>query len=386
MRKNKIVLLLIGIALFSVLSANIKNVDLNKRAVVIGAGVDAIDEGYELTIQIFAFQHLASNSDEAGKAVTAGAKGATLGDAVGILNEKIGKKLSFALCGVLLFGSRLAERGILSAVDYFLRDSDAPGDAAVLYCEALAKDAMKINSPVDTGSMLLLRDMLKDKRAKDFNVKSVKDFGAETAARGNTSVVPVLSKISGGSDERSANDGADGVQEKPNEYYEINRSAVLKNGIHALTLSREETCFLEFIDGSKSKNCFTIEFEDGKRASLEVDRKSCSKKYVLKAPALNARVKTWLKITDCGDHDYGTGDPPYLSNIGGRLSEAERLTTEETIRAGIERVLEKCDAAGLDILRLEEAFYRRFGGRWTAKDMRGHEISKNVVVKVKLDG
>jgi Ger(x)C family germination protein len=377
-KRKKGIIFFILLSFFVVLSANIKNVDLNKRAIIIGLGVDRTVDMYELTIQTYVAKQLSDSSPDASKALTVSAAGRTVGEAAAALNVKTGKTLSFALCYVVIFGAGAAEGGIMDAIDFLINKSDTASSAALLYTGGTAKDIMKIESPINASGMLLAHDMLSDKRNKNYDAKTLKDFYADYFSRSAASVMPVLRKTEGGRDEESNNDSENDREKK--EYYEISSLAVFKKDKFAFETDAGETAAFSMLSGGKARSVFSADLECG-RVTFEVAGKRLREKYVMGGAdggaAYRAEIKLSLKVSEIADGERTA------ANVAS-LTRGEKNAAAERLKADMLSLIEKCGASGADILFLNDKFYRRFGNKWKTETDGDYfsNISKEISVKI----
>ncbi|MDR2090849.1 MAG: hypothetical protein LBP62_04265 [Clostridiales bacterium] len=380
--KKKGIILFILLSLFVVLSANIKNVDLNKRALVIGMGVDFSEDGYELTIQTYLAKQVSDSSPEAGEALTVSARGITLGEAAKRLNIKTGKTLSFALCYVVIFGAEAAERGVLDALNFIMNETDAAWDAALLYGEISAKEIMKIKSPINTGSMLLLHDMLSDKQSKPYDTKTVKDFYADCFSRSGASSMPVLKKTAGGQDAESA--GSEDDKEKK-EYYEISSAAVFKRDKFLFETDADETFAMGLLSRGRARGTFGTDFGRG-RASFITDRKKLHEKYNISDMLYTAEIKVFLEASVSEKESViNAGKDAFGPNGGASritLTKEEIAAAEQKIERDISAFIEKSAEYGADVLALNDKFFQRFGRKW--EEAAGSDYLNRISKKIKV--
>ncbi|MDR1939740.1 MAG: hypothetical protein LBQ40_02975 [Clostridiales bacterium] len=370
--KKKVLILFLTLSVFVLLSANIKNVGLNKRALVVGLGIDREGDEYELTAQTFMAKRVSDSSPGNGQALTVGAKGKSVDKAVAALNVKTGKTLSFALCYVVIIGGETAKNGVADALDFLINKSDIASNSMMLFTKEKAKDAMDINSPINQSGMMLLHDMLSDKQSKSYSVKTIKDFNADYYSRSRASFVPVLDKIDGEKSGGIAQDGGgeSGSGEKSggeqkNQYYGITETAVFKDGAYAFLLDRDETLYLNFLERNNTRGVFTAEFDDGKNVTFETDRKRLKTKYDLNGPSFTAEIKVLLTVCEITRDDGRPAAQNQTQRVA--LTDNERRTVADKIKNGVYKTLQKCKENKTDVLFLNDNFYQRFGKKWTAQ-------------------
>ncbi|MDR1905841.1 MAG: hypothetical protein LBQ27_02855 [Clostridiales bacterium] len=388
MRKKKGLALFVLFAVFIVLSASMNNIDLNKRALVIGVGIDRENDEYELTIQTFVAKQLSDSTPNNSEALTVSAKGRTVDEVITKLNIKTGKTLSFALCYVIILGEGMAESDVIDELDFLVNKSDTANNAMLLLCESKAKDMMKINSPISSGSMMLLHDMLSDKQCKPYAPKTIKDFNADYYSLSATSIVPILKKSEGGSDTENNNQGGDDDSKEKRDYYEMNTAAIFKNGKYVLSLDEEETIAYGFLTGSRVKDRFGVAFDD-KIITFNADRKHIKKKYDLNKRSYTVELKIFLDASEIvkknGKPHADKNSQTQMANI--RMADEDKKAIEAYMKSEIISVIEKCENEDIDILLLSDNFYRRYGkkARLMIEEGKFHEkISKEVKVSVEL--
>jgi len=368
--RKKGLILFITLAVFVVLSGNIKNINLNKRALVIGMGIDKVDGEYELTIQTFMAKQISDSSPDTSKALTVSAKGATVDKSVAALNTKTGKTLSFALCYVVIIGEGMKDGGFIEALDFLINKSDTASNAMVLYGGGTAKEIMKIDSPINSSSMILLHEMLADKQAREYCTKTIKDFNSDYYSDSKTSFMPVLTKIQGGQDIENSSGEEEDKEKK--DYYQITETAIFKEDKLLLTLDKSETFSYGFLRRDKTKGTFGARPGE-KNVTFDTDRKRLRIKYDIKDMTCKIDVKVFLNVSEI-IRSGGAAEQNETDRVF--LTDEEKRTVAQNIKEGIVLLTAKCKAAGADILYLNDNFYQRYGKKWKAAAESGGYLDK----------
>jgi len=126
--------------------------ELNELAIVVGAGIDKVDNGFEVSVQIVNPSEISSQKPSSSQAtvITYHATGESIFEAIRKLTTITPRKAYFAHLQVLILGDRLAIEGINDVIDLFVRDPEARNDFVVLVShESSAKEILNVLTPIE---------------------------------------------------------------------------------------------------------------------------------------------------------------------------------------------------------------------------------------------
>ncbi|MET4561204.1 spore germination protein KC [Lysinibacillus parviboronicapiens] len=149
-KKSSTFLLLLFISL--ILSGCWSKKELNELAIVVAAGVDKIDDEYEVSVQVVAPGEISSNKPSSGRSpvVTYHAKGKSVFEAIRRLTTVTPRKAYFAHLQVVVIGEKLATEGIDQTVDLLARDPETRNDFDVIVSyQSSAKEVLNVLTPIE---------------------------------------------------------------------------------------------------------------------------------------------------------------------------------------------------------------------------------------------
>ena len=129
-----------------------------EKAIVLGFGVDKVDSGYEISMQILIPQYNQSFSE---KVEIVSEKGKTVDLALDNACLKIGKKLGVAHANIIVLNSAVLKDDIMRVLDYFYRDRYLGNYSIVLSTDDSAKELLKATSEMDSASLNSLNNIVK---------------------------------------------------------------------------------------------------------------------------------------------------------------------------------------------------------------------------------
>lgn len=126
--------------------------ELNELAIVVAAGIDKIDDEYEVSVQIVNPSEISASNPSSGRSpvTTYHAKGKSAFEAFRRLATITPRKAYFAHLQVVVIGKELATEGIDQIVDFFARDAETRNDFdIVLSYQSSAKKILNILTPIE---------------------------------------------------------------------------------------------------------------------------------------------------------------------------------------------------------------------------------------------
>lgn len=126
------------------------------RMLVTSIGVDKIEDGYEVSAQIFT-----PTKDQPSPKEIISERGPTIGSIVEALIIKTGRLGIENTCTMLVFGAELAKDNIMEALDYFLRKNVISWSAIVIVGEKSALETLKGLNQLERKSNIDWSDFLK---------------------------------------------------------------------------------------------------------------------------------------------------------------------------------------------------------------------------------
>lgn len=397
----KLALLLGGVLLFAFFSNDFGLVDIQKTAVILAAGIDRTEAGYELTAQISVPKGGESAGGTASVELTG--RGETVADCLMQMYANSGWVPKFDFCSLVLLGEETARSGAMPALNYFLHNEYMSDDCAVAACEGRAGELLQKKSAIDDTPSLAIAKLFSGAAEKSgATVKNtLREFAVSTLGKAESSFMPYIRAFpdgegengggsaegssgnagSGGGAEGSSSGGDAGSGADKGEapvLFRAEETALFFRGRMTGLLSAEETFAYNLLMGHVSAGILTVEGEDGLPVSLSIKR-GTGKAALLDGEALRAELSVSLKVlvSDRAEEDFLAGTE---TNVATRTDEAR---AEELLRGSVSSLWETCGESGCDLFLLAREFYRRDPGRYEAEKERfpsgiGADISVTV--------
>lgn len=398
----KLALLLGGVLLFAFFSNDFGLVDIQKTAVILAAGIDQTQEGYELTAQISVPKGGESAGGTASVELTG--RGETVADCLMQMYANSGWVPKFDFCSLVLLGEETARAGAMPALNYFLHNEYMSDDCAVAACEGRAGELLQKKSAIDDTPSLAIAKLFSGATEKSgATVKNtLREFAVSTLGKAESSFMPYIRAFpdgegesaggsaggssgnagsGGGSEESSSGSGDAGSGADQGEapvLFRAEETALFFRGRMTGLLSAEETFAYNLLMGHVSAGILTVEGEDGLPVSLSIKR-GTGKAALSDGEALRAELSVSLKVlvSDRAEEDFLAGTE---TNVATRTDEAR---AEELLRGYVSSLWETCGESGCDLFLLARELYRRDPGRYEAEKERfpsgiGADISVTV--------
>lgn len=402
----KLALLLGGVLLFAFFSNDFGLVDIQKTAVILAAGIDRTEAGYELTAQISVPKGGESAGGTASVELTG--RGETVADCLMQMYANSGWVPKFDFCSLVLLGEETARTGAMPALNYFLHNEYMSDDCAVAACEGRAGELLQKKSAIDDTPSLAIAKLFSGAAEKSgATVKNtLREFAVSTLGKAESSFMPYIRAFpdgegengggsaegssgnagSGGGSEESSGGGAGGSGDAGSGadkgeapvLFRAEETALFFRGRMTGLLSAEKTFAYNLLMGHVSAGILTVEGEDGLPVSLSIKR-GTGKAALSDGGSLRAELSVSLKVlvSDRAEEDFLAGTE---TNVATRTDEAR---AEELLRGYVSSLWETCGESGCDLFLLARELYRRDPGRYEAEKERfpsgiGADISVTV--------
>lgn len=404
----KLALLLGGVLLFAFFSNDFGLVDIQKTAVILAAGIDRTEEGYELTAQISVPKGGESAGGTASVELTG--RGETVADCLMQMYANSGWVPKFDFCSLVLLGEETARAGAMPALNYFLHNEYMSDDCAVAACEGRAGELLQKKSAIDDTPSLAIAKLFSGATEKSgATVKNtLREFAVSTLGKAESSFMPYIRAFPDGEGENgggsaegsSGNAGSGGGAEGSSSggdaggsgdadsgadqgeapvLFRAEETALFFRGRMTGLLSAEETFAYNLLMGHVSAGILTVEGEDGRPVSLSIKR-GTGKAALSDGEVLRAELSVSLKVlvSDRAEEDFLAGTE---TNVATRTDEAR---AEELLRGYVSALWETCGESGCDLFLLARELYRRDPGRYeTEKERFPSGIGADISVTVR---
>ncbi|MEK5145201.1 Ger(x)C family spore germination protein [Paenibacillus sp. FSL M7-0134] len=356
--RSTILLLLMCTWLMVFLTGCWNNKELSAISVVMAMGIDAVDDQYEVSLQVVDPSQMSRNSPmERTPTIVFSKRADTIFEAIRKLTTESSRKLYMSHLKFVIFDEKTAKKGIKEPLDFLFRDHEVrPDFYLAVVRENSAKEAVTFVAPTE---ILPAMDMYKALRLSEkawapTSAVNVKDLLQKFTEDG---IEPVLTGIRLTNLEKGLT--IDNVTKSPQHV------KYFFTGIGVFKGDR----LLNWMDDSQSK-AFTYISNRVSSTVASIDCPYSNGKFVVEV--IRSKVKMRPEIIDHEPHISLIVDTE--SNVG-TVSCKANLKNEETFRdlqksakehleQSLKEGIRNAQHIGSDIFGFGEAFHRKFPREW----------------------
>lgn len=150
MKKELTVILLILLTLL--LSGCWSKRELSELAIVVGLGVDKVDDMYEVSVQVVDPGEISSKQPSSVRApvITYNSQGKTVFEAIRRITTSSPRKPYFSHIQIVVIGEKLASEGINQTIEFLARDHEIRNDFNVIVAnKTTAKEVLNVLTPIE---------------------------------------------------------------------------------------------------------------------------------------------------------------------------------------------------------------------------------------------
>lgn len=322
------------------------NIDVSKRAVIVGFGIDTEQGNYIVTADIFTPSQGANTNGNSYTIITS--EGKTLEEAMSGVGGKLGLVASYKHAQTIIIGeSVLQEKQLYDCLEYLFESDAMPDSSLVVACQGKAEEIISAITVMSDSSVMMINQALDNTTQLNLINSKLSGYFTSLLSESKTYSLPVVSleKVEHKPDENNSQDKT---------YYSINYSqsvAVSKDSY--LFLDEKQTLGLSYFNHKiKSGNISFIDKDGNKKsfaifngkASAEVSPKDNSTKITVSLTMRNA-----LNPSTRGGEIYNF------------ITEEDKAYITQEIKDNITNCYEICKENGFDILHLRESYYTSSG-------------------------
>ncbi|MEA4892285.1 MAG: Ger(x)C family spore germination protein [Peptococcaceae bacterium] len=338
---------------------------LDQMALVLGIAVDFDQEAdkYRVTYEV---ADLTSPIENGLKGKIVEAEGSTLFDAARNAKRRLEDKLYFGSSNIIVVSQGIArERGIMSVIEWFLRDGECRETMCLLVSQEDSAAAILMSGEQEGGAVSLhVHDIIKEDNKATSSTSDIRMFQAynQLKGKGISLTLPAFRK----------------VMNDKEKICEANGMAVFKEDKLLGYLSPYESKYVLFIQDHVQGGILTLPVTGNQRddASLEISNSRTKKSYVREEGQIKFKVETdtavFLAESPAG---FDTGSPEQIK----RLEERASQMIEENIQEVIRKVQADYHS---DIFGFGEMIYRKDYQLWRQLEGDWDELFPTVQVEV----
>lgn len=315
--------------------------EIDQRTIVHAVGIDKNEEGYEVSLQIFSPSGQGSDTPiDVSKSNTkvVSAVGETIYDGVKNCEYLLGGDIFLGHNKFIIFGSSLYQEDMWELLQWFYKENENYLGVTVGYAENSAKEVLDVKLDDGTSSVENME------RIYEYAVSSAKTSGGDLLVLFNSlsqtqksGLLPVFSV----KDKKKSDEGEAEQGEEKEQYFEINSTAVLKNGKVVGEVFGEEMQGILWLTGKMDKCKATL--EDGQeKFDVEIKKENtfCKVFFEGEKLVLCCDIKATVRVVEELDSD---------------ARKKVCALSQKKILESCEKAVEKTiDELGVDVLRIEK--------------------------------
>lgn len=366
--------------------------EINDLAIVLATGVDQAPGGnIRLTVQIARPRAFGGGGQKAvgfeeNNVWVVSQDGETVLDAQRYLEAKVSRKIYWGHNVILVFGKEMAQQGLRSAINFFVRSPDARETIWVLAARGKAEDVLNSHSQLENTSAQSAGSMIRSGVSMPVMLK---DLSMMLASKGTNPVLPVLELTPSGTPqgpglkENLPEAPADSKTMKNPVHGEITvtGTAVFKDDKLIGWLDMPETRGLLWLKNKMKKGVITVPSmtEPGKKISVNLTRGSTRVEPFYDGQNIWFDIK--IKLEGELLEQQSTED---LTRP--EIFKAIKKEMARTIEARARNVLDKAQIDyGVDIFGFGDAFHKKYKKEWALMQDNWNEAFANANTDIKVE-
>ncbi len=365
MRKLAIALATL-ICVFSFFNSDVLGEDITKRTVVQGVGVDINDNGnYIVTLETINTENYSNSEGAASPVMNVNSfEGKTVYSAIKSAYSSFGKLPLLSQNRVIIIGESLAKEGVISALDFFIRDAENYPSVLVATVKMSAKDFF---GKASTDSSVVSRDVenIILTANDDLTVSSITLCELVNRYKDITSsfYMPILD-----------------VQKDDSKPIVVSKgTAIFKKGKYVSSLNESETATLNFLCNNAKNGALDLNV-DGNSVALSVIESSTVRTVNWSGdnPVFNIKIKVKADIAEMSN---GTN-----TTISSKTMEQITKSAEEKIKENTEKLYsELINDYETDAIGISRLAYIRFPKKFKKANENANEILANSQVNIGVE-
>ncbi len=388
MRAIKNVFIIIFVALvITLLAQSYVVISLNDRAIILGMGIDYVDESYEITCEVIGQSNASSETGSAFNSQMISGKGKTISLAVHDVYTKTGKLPSLGQCCILILGKSLYKTENIQQCLAYFSFSDAFKDGTLVACAINdAKEIFNVTTPLDSSISFALQGII---QGSENNTAIKQNWLSNFVSKQLTlSSSSYLSVIEFNVDENSMSEQAN--PKKLNGFFNAQKVAVFHNYDYVGVLDDQEKKGFSLMANSKAFDTFVVYDPNNSQVlpqivglGVETKNVSFSPKFSEnEQPSLEIKINMSLKRlrTDTTGHvlEFLPITPVEISE--NMIDQVKKETQTVVIKAIDYAKVNRCD-----YLEINNKFYKQFGKKWVEYANESSNVLEKINYKIIVD-
>ncbi|OEF99441.1 hypothetical protein BHF71_09015 [Vulcanibacillus modesticaldus] len=347
--------------------------EVNDLSIVVGIGVDYVegDKPIEVTLQLINPDALTMKPK--GETVTQiTMRGKSLHDTMRRFSQRLPKEIYLGHNQVIIFGKKLAERGITPFLDYFDRETQIRRSNWVILSKTTAKDVLNAELPIEDISTTGIDDLLYNFQRLSYGpIIRLKELVIYMRYEGRSLVVPLFK-----------------VKDNYISYY--GSGVFKKDKLIGIMDDKTSRGFLWLLQSLEGGNITTFcEGSDEKATEEESDevknhtsflvlntKRKIIPKLIDGKPKVLVKIEAKSSITEYNCKD-DLQDPKTITKLEQKQAEDIKYRIEETIKLAQKEFQS-------DIFGFGEAFRRKYPRFWKKNKKNWDDLFTNLEVEIEV--
>ncbi len=360
--------------LLLVLGGCIPSTELNERAIVQAIGVDRVEGGYRVTLQIFSpngnGQEGVDISEQNAKIISADGK--TISEAIHIATLKQGKQIFYGHNRLLIIGRQAAEEGITEILPFFNGGYQARPNIDVMLADSTAEDILSANIQQGILPAESLQNMIDNYTQNGSVLKTRLIDMVEAYYDGSDSIALPLIKVTEKMDGNGASEKKEESVEKSHVVM-LDGTAVLTDGKLAGYLNENETRGLVWILDKLEKTLLVFPYKNEKlrqsdEISFEIYQSNTKTKVRIEAgkPVVSITIHALGRINEVNLSNQFSLYEGDADRIEKQAGEAIQLECESAFKRAAEYRADIFEF-GSRILQADQRYWQTVKDKWPAQ-------------------
>ena len=366
---KRIIVIIAVIVVVILVSSSFVGNNIMDRAIIIGLGVDACDEGVRLTAEVVS---PSSSGEQVGTfSKTVSANGKSVGQAIQRIAELTGKEASLGRCLILVLGQDLYENVDFSdIIDYFINSDSFKESSIIACCEGTAEKLMNKGSVLTQSVSLALTGLIQDQASKVAIVtNNMLEYALSQLDMLKTGYMNKIKYVeSDNSDPQNP--------DKDQGYFALDEIAVFRENKLTCMLNRDEVKGFSVMSDDVLGDTFTTD-ASGKILTLNVNSKKVDKK--LKDDEITIKIKLYAKLARTDSADV---EGVFIAQDKKDIPKEAIEDVREQARILAQALIDKQTEYNFDILGLHELYRQKLGSSKELSDKPMEEFKVNLEVEV----
>ena len=365
--QNKILIILIIIAIFLVPINISKPSQSQSDVIVTGIGVDKLEEEYEVSIQ-----YLVPTPESQFKQVlkVVSMKGKSFSLAVNRVVLFLGKHLGFTHCKLLVFSESLKDENLTNIFDYVTRTKVNTYNINIINTNESAKDFLLATINLEGNSFLMQQ---RSQNVKDIqlygSVLTIEDFYEQYLSKANCSIISVAElvdkkEIEGKKGESNDTSSAGSESEGSIDKIPVNKgnTIIVKAGKIYHHLNSEETNAFTFFDNDSHNGIIEIknvddEYYENANIMCEISKKKLKPKVYFSEgkPVCELNLKVVIRIMEINKENIEMDE---VFSQGVVVTDTLKNKIKDKIKLDMENAIKISKEKEFDIINVYNNFYK----------------------------